>query len=451
MKGIWLSAFLFTSIVVAVVQADFQINMHTTYDQGSAGIAADRQGGFIVVWDSYRQDGDSGGVFARRFLADAVPAADEFQVNSTATGNQKEPSIAMDPTGRFVVAWQGPGPDEEDIFARLFDPNCQPLEAEFQVNEHIEGEQVVPSVAMSPDGAFVVVWESRAPQGRRSICTRLYDSSDTPIGGQFAVDDGQFDCRYPDVAVDDSGNFAVVWMQDRSTNAIFARLYDAAGMARTDPFQVNTADFRSVTRPAVATDPNGSFVVAWDGHPDLAGLDDIHARLFGPDGTALGDQFMVNTATAGSQDYPQVAVNEKGQFVVVWQGESEPGGETDIFGRRYSSVGEPIGGEFRINTYTADDQRYPDVAIRQDGTFLAIWESYGQDGSRYGVFGENRPQVATADLNRDGFVDFLDFCLLAAQWRQTGASLSADVMYDGIVDEHDFAALCRDWLTVQPQ
>ena len=46
-----------------------------------------------------------------------------------------------------------------------------------------------------------------------------------------------------------------------------------------------------------------------------------------------------------------------------------------------------------LNTHTPDKQRYADVAMTADGSFLATWESDGQDGSGYGIFAHAEPPV----------------------------------------------------------
>ena len=40
----------------------------------------------------------------------------------------------------------------------------------------------------------------------------------------------------------------------------------------------------------------------------------------------------------------------------------------------------PVGPEFRVNTYTADDQWFEDVAMDADGDLVVAWESEEQDG-----------------------------------------------------------------------
>ena len=97
-----------------------------------------------------------------------------------------------------------------------------------------------------------------------------------------------------------------------------AQLYNADGTAKTEPFQVNTVENNFLTEPAIAMNANGYFVVTWDGDHVKAGLDDIHARLFDPNGMPLGEQFIVNTSRAEAQQNPQVAMNNKCEFVIVW-------------------------------------------------------------------------------------------------------------------------------------
>lgn len=58
----------------------------------------------------------------------------------------------------------------------------------------------------------------------------------------------------------------------------------------------------------------------------------------------------------------------------------------------------------------------------------------------------------TADLNKDGFVDFVDFAILADQWLQEPGLPSADIaplLADGIVDLKDFYLMTQGWPIVE--
>lgn len=118
--------------------------------------------------------------------------------------------------------------------------------------------------------------------------------------------------------------------------------------------------------------------------------------MFEPDGTAIGMQFIVNTTTAEAQQYPQVAMNNKGEFVIVWESNIDPNtNERNIFGQRYDNLGQPISDEFQFKSLVKGDRQNPDIVIRESGEFLTVWQSDGQDGSGDGIFGEIKSPADT--------------------------------------------------------
>jgi len=84
---------------------------------------------------------------------------------------------------------------------------------------------------------------------------------------------------------------------------------------------------------------------------------------------------------------PSVAGLNDGGFVVIWQSEGQDGSGAGIYGQRYNQDGNRVGSEFHVNTYTNSDQGYPSVTALNDGGFVVIWESSGQDGSGAGTYG----------------------------------------------------------------
>jgi hypothetical protein len=107
-------------------------------------------------------------------------------------------------------------------------------------------------------------------------------------------------------------------------------------------FLVNTTLAGNQLDPAVAADGRGNFVVAWDGFNPANNTTDIFAQRFHPDGTPNGGEFVVNSITAGTQQFPKVAADTNGDFVVAWTGPNPANGKTDIWGRRFDSNGNAV-------------------------------------------------------------------------------------------------------------
>jgi hypothetical protein len=131
----------------------------------------------------------------------------------------------------------------------------------------------------------------------------------------------------------------------------------------------------------------------------------------------------------------------------VWNNEVDPNtNERDIFGRRYDEWWRPIGDEFQVNTYVVDDQKYPDVALKETGEFVTVWQSDGQDGSGYGIFADIGPAVPCADFTGDGFVNFHDYCILVEEWLKEQNPLKTDLVDDNKINGRDLDAFCGQWL-----
>ena len=105
-------------------------------------------------------------------------------------------------------------------------------------------------------------------------------------------------------------------------------------------------------------------------------------------GVSYNQEFQVNTYTQSGQLYPSVSSLVDGGFVVCWQSSGQDGGDSGIYGQLFNSDGSRRGTEFQVNTYTNDTQSSPSVSSLIDGGFVVCWQSHGQDGSDYGIYGK---------------------------------------------------------------
>ena len=148
-------------------------------------------------------------------------------------------------------------------------------------------------------------------------------------------------------------------------------------------FQVNTYTTAFQFLPSVAASAGGAFVIVWSSEQDSS-LEDLIGRRFSSTGAPLAGEFQVNTSTAGLVQFPSVAAAPNGDFLVVWG--STQSGSPDVFARLYSSAGAALTGEVPVNVFAPGTQNLPRVAALGPGDFVTVWASSDQDGSGNGVF-----------------------------------------------------------------
>ena len=126
---------------------------------------------------------------------------------------------------------------------------------------------------------------------------------------------------------------------------------------------------------------SGAFVVTWERNQGTGDYD-IYARMYNSSGTAIGSEFLVNETTTYDQEQAKVAMDANGNFVVVWESNHEAGTYYDnIYAQRYDATGIKIGSNFQVNTTTAGDQDYADIAMDSSGNFVVVWEGERTAGS----------------------------------------------------------------------
>lgn len=92
----------------------------------------------------------------------------------------------------------------------------------------------------------------------------------------------------------------------------------------------------------------------------------------------LGPVFQADAETPGDQRLPSAAADAEGNFVVIWQSEGQDGSAWGIFGRRFDASSTPRGPEFQANTYTTGDQggrldNSPAVVSDGFGNYTVVW------------------------------------------------------------------------------
>ncbi|MEH2369148.1 beta strand repeat-containing protein [Nostoc sp.] len=106
------------------------------------------------------------------------------------------------------------------------------------------------------------------------------------------------------------------------------------------------------------------------------------------------NEFKVNTYTNNNQINPAVAMDADGDFIISWTGNGQDGSGYGVYAQRYNSTGVAVGGEFQVNTNTTGNQLNSTVAIDADGDFVISWQS--QDGSGFGIYAQRYNNAGVA-------------------------------------------------------
>jgi Ca2+-binding RTX toxin-like protein len=375
---------------------EFRINTTTLDSQETPAIAVSDNGSYLVVWESDSQDGSLGGIFAQRFAANGSPIDNEFRVNLVTVDDQENPSVAATPDGGFIVIWESDGQDgsRDGIFGRRFDADGNFLGIEFQVNVTTNLNQDDAAIAVDRAGNFVITWTDQIQDGNTSgVFARRFDADGNPLGLEFQVNTEISNSQEnPAIALRPNGDFVIAWesnLQDGSEDGIFAQRFRSNGTRIGQEFQVNTTFSDDQLNPDIAIANDGSFVIVWESQSqDDGGSTGIYAQRFAANGSRLGNEFRVNATAFGDQTEAAIAMDARGNFVVTWTDSEIDDSNDGIVGRAFDRNGRPIGGEFLVNSFTTNEQSASDIGLTPNGRLVSVWQSTGQDGSSTGIYGQ---------------------------------------------------------------
>jgi hypothetical protein len=418
-----------------------QKNLGKDKDQKFPAAAAFSDGRVLLAWEQ----GDD--VWAQMYASSGDKDGTPFQVNTQAAGKQSAPVVAALPNGRSVVAWQT-DQGEGDVKAQIFkqEPGL-PLGGEIQVNAQGVGPQARPAIAMFTDGSFAIAWEDGKGQDGSGwgLVAQWFNPTGGKVGGEKVLDTasagdqrfvaaaGQQDeavfawtnlengshvhaRRYDKTGASLAGNpetvanqqktgdqtgpalvswpggFALAWEsegQDGDGSAIVLRRFGETGQPAGSEAVVNSTTAGPQLHPTLGADANGNLVLAWDSFNQDGDLEAIVFQRFDKQGAKQGGEVVANQATLNEQQRPAVAVHPDGKFAVAWESFAQKGGQSyDVLLRCYEADGTALGPEQIANEYAGDKQLATHVQALPGGKLVQVWQSYGEDGSEWGIVGQ---------------------------------------------------------------
>jgi len=255
----------------STIGGEFQINTYVNNPQTHPSIASLANNGFVVIWQSYGQDGDGWGVYGQIFDKDGNKNADEFQINNYTSSFQQFPSITTLGDGSFVVVWESFGQDVGDsaykggIYGKRYNSDGSVLNDEFQINSYTYDKQIDASVAALNDGGFIVAWTSSDQDGYWSTAAQRYDANNNRIGGEFRLDSNRDGAQTnPIVTGLNDGGFVAVW--NSWSDGVYGQRFDENGNIVGAEFKVSNNTTKNPSSINSLTD--GGFVVYLSDHVD---------------------------------------------------------------------------------------------------------------------------------------------------------------------------------------
>jgi phosphatidylserine/phosphatidylglycerophosphate/cardiolipin synthase-like enzyme len=320
--------------------------------------------------------GKYGAIYVKLMRSDGstvyeVPVQQQAGANSGS--DYRSPSVGIDSSGNAVVAWADDN-DGNGIYNIVMcsvtnnGTSSPTIGSRVYVNATLTGQQVSPSLAMTPDGHISVSF-----------------LDDQASSGDYQVRLSTFTA--------------------------------ATASAKVNEIQVNGTSTGTHTQADVAAYPttgsNWTTVVVWNDDSDGNGFGDINGRAVTQTGSSVWAEKRLNSTATGDQTVPSVAANADG-FVVAWELWTGSGGAachtyTTIPGftvaaadtgrciqvREFNASGTPTATEFEVsnglfttNGYTGSnayaggpnpnpnigDQRSPSVAIDSNGDYVVAWQ-----------------------------------------------------------------------------
>lgn len=240
-----------------------------------------------------------------------------------------------------------------------------------------------PHVVLDSEGNATAVWDRW--NGTDTVVEAAYrpagegwgapeDLSEPALEGEIVP--GSHNASSPQVAVDRNGNVTVLWERYAGTKILLQSVDRPVGGSWTEPVDVGEVNLGPAPEPWIAVDWEGNVTAVWK-------QGEVVTSSFRPFAGSWGEPIPLS---GGESFVPQAAMDARGDTTAVWM---------HFDGSHYvvESAYRPEGGEWEAPTLVSqpgEEGGNPHVALDAKGDALVVWR--GEDGGDEFVRAAYRPQ-----------------------------------------------------------
>ena len=221
---------------------------------------------FIVVWESWFQDGSERGVYAQRFNHLMEKIGDEFLVNTTTQYSQSRPVVKYFDDGRFIIVWESWNESEKgyNLFGKIYDADGNVIKDEFMINTYTDNYQWFSDISIASDNTFDVVWCSWEQDGYDGgIYLRSFDESYNPVGEEMLVNSStEFYQWLPKIERFEDDRKVIVWSSwniDGSREGVYYKVLDKKNRVISLEKRINSYTDSYQWEPSIVTSKNNEY------------------------------------------------------------------------------------------------------------------------------------------------------------------------------------------------
>lgn len=332
-------------------------------------IAVDAGGNALVVWKQPNSTGKNN-IWANRFSAVSGTWGTAELIQTANADSARAPQIAMDGNGNAIAVWaqSADANAPSHIWANRFSAASGAWEMATALETAVVGGAVDPRIALDTGGNALVVWsQSDVTLTRTDIWANRYSAGSGWGTAQLIEHENAGDALRPQIAFDASGNAIAVWEQSDGSGGV--RIWaNRFSPAITGVFFWGTAgpieaDAGGATFPQIVINAGGNALAVWSQFGS-----GIWGNRFSAGSGWGAAQFLGGGAGAA----PRIAINRNGSAIAaVW---------TQFDGTRFNvwanhfSAGNSWGAAELIETDDAGSAASPQIAIDEGGNAIAVWQ-----------------------------------------------------------------------------
>ncbi|HSN87835.1 MAG TPA: Calx-beta domain-containing protein, partial [Thermoanaerobaculia bacterium] len=340
-------------LATATVVAELDWTDDAMLEMGNPLVAALANGGFAALWQVADRWAEIPILRSKLFDAADREIAGSFAPTSEAFS----PHLVAHPAGGFTIV----SDDWEADVGQRFNPLGQPHTGRFVLPDPL-------TIAAAKAGGLFTLTSNG-----KTLWLNTYGGRGQSLRPAQAVNSSLCFLSVPVLASDARGRAIIAWRGPwPACNRVFVRRTDSAGHLLPRTVALESPAARNTRELAMAAAPDGRFVLVWEGEGDGSGFG-LFGRVFAADGRPASEVFQVNGRRLGDQTRPRVAMQGDGRFVVIFQSQKK------LHAQYFSPEGRPLGSDFLPDSeFPWQDHSEGSLATDAEGRYVVAWSRVGR-------------------------------------------------------------------------